>query len=550
MSKNWKYATLVTGLTLLLSACGNSFQAGQKAWIDLPGKSVFTEGYAVVKVLKINGTNAQVRIDKLVPGKNSRLQRKLKSRRAVIAVAVLKPYKEGRVAWKDRRKAALRLAAMLRRYKNDPAGERFVDRVVDNNQVPALSAALALYRIRQSYLSGKTSRSERVANIPYALGRIKSLAKKHQAYQTVLDHLSGRTIYSTSDGRHSVSVVIRSGRQIRGHRKKDDKRMRANLFTRRAASTVRDMRALANAAANSQVPALTMVKNIPAIIRAEEAIIDFVSDQGKRYSKVAVSKIMAIRKRQIGQGLVPGIRAELIKKADLSTARSEQEAVSRFNSAAAEARQIEQQLGVTIFPASARQQWFVSPVRRHLARLKKEQAMRYRIAVNRLQPMDDQDKAIRRYLKDYPDGKYVDKVKAEQQWVAKQKQIAAETHARRLKKLMMLMTSRHQYQGVAGYQRKQLRFKLKISQFNKKNGKFSGRITWPEKKGAVNKITGKLDPDKLSIEFREVTMIKRGSWRPGSQYRLIMASDSSMKGVHSYRYFVFPKKRVASLRIK
>ncbi len=548
MSKKWKYAA-VTSLVLFIVSCGSSFQSGQKVWINLPGKSIAQEGYAVAKLIKNDNGQARIRVTKLVRGSGSKLQSKLKKRIAVIPSVLLKSYKQGQADWADRRQASRKLASLLRNSKTinkkqRALDEKFVDRVVDNNEIPEFTAALSLYRLRKNYLTGK-SVSDRIANTPYVLRKLRALAQQNQAYQTILTDLSSAAVYSSRDGAKSVNVVLK-----RATGKRSPNRMRSNLFTRRAASTVREIRQGFAAAVSRRMKALHIVQGMPVLTNAEQAYLSFVTDSGKRYSKMSISNIIAIRKRQIGRRIMPRIRAALMKNAKLETAKSEQEAVSRYVQASSQASAISKLFGISVFPKLAKQQWFILPVRKRLARLKRQEKFRFRVAMNRLQPIAAQDKAIQRYLADYPQSANVSKIRTEQSLVNKRKEVALEIHERRLKRLIVLLTSRNQYKGSAGYQKKTLRFTIKINQFNKNSGRFSGTITWPEKNGAVNRITGQLNRDNLSIQFAEVTIIKRGSWRPGSKYTLRMDSDKNMKGTHSYRYFVFPKKRSVTLSMR
>lgn len=545
MSKNWKFSIVVMSIILFIVGCSSSIQPGQTVWINLPGKSITSEGYAVAKLTKIADGKAYLEVSKLVPVAGNRLQVNLRGRKAIIPSKLVNPYQQGKVAWNDRRKAARFLSSLLKTNTPDPKKETFIDGVVDNNSIPEFTLALSLYRLRNNYLSPKLSVSNRISNIPYVLRKLKSMSQSQKAYQTILDHLSASVIYSTSNGKRSVNVITKRGKYSR-----QSKRMHSNLFTQRAASTVREVRRLVNSSISNRIPALEIVNNMSAIINAEKAYLSFVTDNGKRYSRVPSNRIIAIRKRQVANRILPRIRSELIREADLKTAKSEAQAVSRYETAASKAKKISRQLGVKVFSQSTQHNSFVLPVRKRLARLKREQKSRMRIAMNRNQSPIAQAKAIKRYLSDYPQSTNIDKVKAEQASLEKRQHAAAELYSRRLKKLIVLMTSRNQYQGSAGYQKKTLRFKIKIYKYNKNNGRFSGRITWPQKKGAVNRITGKLNRKNLTIKFTEVAAIKRGNWRTGSQYNLSMANDQNMKGVHSYRYFILSKQRTASLNIK
>ncbi len=132
---------------------------------------------------------------------------------------------------------------------------------------------------------------------------------------------------------------------------------------------------------------------------------------------------------------------------------------------------------------------------------------------------------------------------------AKWKERRAKRHARRLEAMLDMMTSKNQYKGKAKYKKKALRFKIKISKFNNKSGHFTGRMTWPQRKGTVNRIKGQLNKKSLSINFKEVAVIKKGNWRLGGEYKFSMASDKKMKGTMLYRVFVFPVKRPASIAL-
>ncbi|VAW82025.1 hypothetical protein MNBD_GAMMA12-592 [hydrothermal vent metagenome] len=551
MKKVWRFIALIS-LVLIISSCGSSFKSGQKVWVHLPGKSIAHEGYAVAKLIKINNGKAHLQVLKLVKGSGSRLQRKMQARRVIVSSDLLIPYKEGKTAWTDRRQAARKLASLLsnskrnskRNSKQSAAKEIFVDRVVDNNELPEFTAGLSLYRLRKNYLSGKPV-VDRLANIPYVLRKLKSLAQQHKAYQTILKHMSSTVVYSTRDGQKSVAVVIRPVKQ-----KRQSNRMHANLFTQRAASTVHEIRQIINSSVNGRLAALKVVQNMPILLNAETAYLNFVTDNGTRYKKTSVSNILVIRKRQIGQKILPQLRKELMASADLNKAKSEQDAVSRYERVASKAKRISQLFGITVMPGSAKQQWFVLPVRKRLARLKRDEKHRFQLAMNRDLPIAEQASAIKRYLSDYPQGEGLGKIKNEQVLLLKRQIVAAKIHERRLKKLITLLTSRHQYEGLAGYQKKKLRFSIKIRKFNKNSNHFSGTITWPEKQGAINKITGKLNRSDLSIQFKEVTIIKRGSWRPGSKYSLTMDNDKHMKGIHFYRFFVFPKRRSVTITMK
>lgn len=129
------------------------------------------------------------------------------------------------------------------------------------------------------------------------------------------------------------------------------------------------------------------------------------------------------------------------------------------------------------------------------------------------------------------------------------KRIAA-IRARRLDNMLSMMTSKNQYKGKTKYKNKTLHFQIKISKYNAKNGRFSGRITWPQRKKAVHKIKGQINKKKLSMKFQSLAVIKPGSWKTGNKFNFSMANATAMTGTVIYKVLFFPVKKPATIALK
>jgi len=126
----------------------------------------------------------------------------------------------------------------------------------------------------------------------------------------------------------------------------------------------------------------------------------------------------------------------------------------------------------------------------------------------------------------------------------------AAIRARRLDNMLSMMTSKNHYKGKTKYKNKTLHFKIKISKYNEKSGKFSGRITWPQRKKAVHSIKGKINKKKLTMEFQSLAVINRGNWKTGNKFTFSMANANGMKGTVTYKVLFFPVKKPATLALK
>jgi len=126
----------------------------------------------------------------------------------------------------------------------------------------------------------------------------------------------------------------------------------------------------------------------------------------------------------------------------------------------------------------------------------------------------------------------------------------AAIRASRLENLLTMMSSKSEYKGKTKYNNKTLNFKIKITKYNDKNGEFTGRVTWPQRKNAVHRIKGQVNKKKLSMQFKSVAVIKRGNWKLGNKFKFSMAGAGALKGTVTYKVLFFPIKKRATIALK
>lgn len=126
----------------------------------------------------------------------------------------------------------------------------------------------------------------------------------------------------------------------------------------------------------------------------------------------------------------------------------------------------------------------------------------------------------------------------------------AAIRASRLENLLAMMSGKSSYKGKTKYNNKTLNFEIKFTKYNDKNGEFTGRITWPQRKKAVHRIQGQVNKKKLSMQFKSVAVIKRGNWKLGNKFKFSMAGSGGLKGTVTYKVLFFPVKKRATIAFK
>ncbi len=527
---------------VLMAACGVSYQPGQKVWIDIPGSRITQDGYAVAKVKRVDGDRVFVTVLKLDARANTALARKLRKRVAVVEAERIKDYQRGLAVYRAKKRAYRLLESLV-------AGRRLGEKKLEAIEQGAgqagsaeLLATLALYRLKQDYLAGKLSAQDRLNNIPTLLDKLESLAKEYRAMNQIRRQLPVSRLLSVYLDRKPM-VVKRSALRRRRHE------MPGNLFTRYAAVTIIEVRRLLDSVAGGKVPALELVENLDDYLDAERRFVDLVTAEGKLIN-LPVAELLNIRRKRLARRLRPALRRALIRSIDIGSIRSEQQAGEKFQQIEARAGDLEKRLGIRIFRKGDRERLVLKPVRQNLRWLRINEKYRYRLAVKTDQSLARQRSAIDLYLRKYPEGRYRTQVEQAREKLEERAKKLAEMRRRQEQNLLAALTSKKVYRGEAGYRSKTLKFRLRVSRFDQKSGKFSGRMIWPERKGAINKIKGVFDRKAMRLYITETEAVKKGNWHTGSSYRFRFAGENRLQGTHNYRIFIVRAKKPAVLYLK
>jgi hypothetical protein len=299
-----------------------------------------------------------------------------------------------------------------------------------------------------------------------------------------------------------------------------------------------------------QLKTMDVVKQMSTIMEAEESYLRFVTDNGKRVKGLELGDSLKHRRITIGRSIAANVKRELIRNAKIGESTSVKEAESRFDDARSEADSMEKKLAVKLFKKGDKAIYATRPTKARLARLGREEKQDYRAAMDSNIEPKYQIESIQAYLKKHKTGKHRAEVEKELGKAKERAEALAKKRAEQLKLLLSKMSGKKTINGRIGYKQKTYRVRLKVTHFNKKSGAFSGRLSWLGKKGAVNRVKGRLDKDDITMQFKEVAVIKKGKWLAGSQYTFSLNGKSKLRGTHTYRYLVFPEKRTAVLSLK
>ncbi len=527
----------------LMTACGESYKAGQKVWIQIPTASISDEGYAIAKIRKTKGDKASVTILEVNAVAPTKFSQRLQKKRVSVPLASLSNYKDGLKRYQDKKKAYGLLKQMLQGVNVGSKKIDFVETVASDSDSSELTSGLTLYEIKKSMFNSKLSSLDKVENIPDIIDKLRSMDKKNGSYAAVLRSLNARSV---------IAYYLIAKKFLKVKAPIPDSSVKVsepNLITRQSAKLIKLMRRELNQAEQGLVPALKLADEMSTVMAAEESLVRYVSQDGKRIN-ISIKDIVKYRKKLISQSLRANLKKELIAKADLMNVKSAKAAENKYQAFASAAADLEKQLAIKIVAKGDRQNIFIEPVKRNIKRLKDSENANYKLAIASHRGFKAQRASIDFYLKHYPQGRNRDKVNKAKDSLEKRIEKTAALAKKKLDGVMPLFTSKKTFAGVAGYKKTKLKFKVVVNEYNKKDGSFSGRITWPGQDGAVNKITGSFDRQTLILKFKETEVIKKGSWRVGSKYKFKVASATALQGSHSYRQFVFPVKRPASIVLR
>ncbi len=535
----WLVMAMVLGV-----GCGESFSGGQKVWIHIPAGSLAQEGHATATVTKAQGKKIKVKIQTISAPTETAFSKTLRSSSAEVDAQYLSPFVVGKKRHDEVTAAYRQLRSWVGKSGDlDAKKLDAIEAVGSNHNAPELARTTELLRLRLRYLDKKLALKEQVINVPAVLKQLRSINEKNESYSLVvnaqvrdLSYMTGNQIKTTPLKALPRPPTLTVSSQ--------------SLVVVQSVELLKQLRQTLDRVAAGEMSGADVIEHMADVLAAEEQYLRVITDNGKRLSVVTLGDALRFRKHRIALGVQKDVRVALANKAGVREARTVQEAEAKFVQAQQQAAKIEQGLETKFLSNEHKKTLFVAPTESRLKLLVAEEASAYQFALDADLEPAQQRVAAQSYLDAYPNGQFRDKVKALLPAIDEREKLKLAQKDLWVKNITPFLSGKHPVRGSAGYKDKKLSFHLQVNHYNEKSGQFTGRITWPAKKGAVNKVRGTVNKGDMSLNFTEVDVIREGNWRTGGTYKFHVSGDSNMAGTHSYRVFVFPEKRDAVLSLK
>jgi len=531
---------------LLISSCSDSFDKGQKVWINIPGSSFADESFAIGKYIKRSKTKIVINPLKVVSASKRKEVVSLKLRVTSVPATWVVEFKEGKARYTALREATRKISALNLAKAIDP--DKDITRllkIAKQYELEELLAVVRLNKLKYKYLASALSTKEKIDNIPNILRSIKQLGQQSETYQVLL---SAKPVVMTYLANKKPKNVILSRVTIKTKGVKATK-LKYRMFLREAHKLVRVVENVLAASSSGGMEALQVISHMSGIMSAEEAYVEFVSDNGKRLRKVKIESILKFRRQKKAKKLANSLKLELKEKHEFYSITSMDEAQERYEAIIDEAKDIEKAYGIRIYSKADKQAFFMRPAKIRLKNLAKDEENSYLIATDFTLEGYHQIEMINAYLENYPKGKFRNEV-SEMLSQAKEKESKEQSQDDvKRKEISERLANKKALIGNANYQNKVYNFKLQINQYNETNGDFSGRIVWTSRSGAISNIKGTFDQDDLVLRFIETKVIRKGKWPGFSGFEFNVKKKKKLFGVHSYKVIFIPETRPASLTL-
>ncbi len=545
LAKNTILICIVLGISLIAS-CSDSFDKNQKVWISIPGSSFADESYAIGRVLKTKKKTIIIKPIKVVSASKRAIVTSLKTKVTAVPLAWVMEYKEGKERYTEIREATRKIAILNSGKSINPDKDtKRIAKIAKNYQLDELLSAVKVNRIKQKFLSNSFSTKQKIDNIEKAFASLKKVAKNNETYQIILNAKNTKLAYRQKKVVRSIllskkPIKVKSIGKIK---------LRYRMFIKQSLRFIKEIEVVLQSSSQGGIEALQVIKNMSDIMDAEESYIRFISNDGERLGKIDIDLVLKYRKTQKVKAIRKDLREELKTKHEYGKLTSMQDAKNKYASIINEAKEIESDFGIKIFSKADKNNFFMKPAKLRLAQLKKDEQETYLLAMDNTLEAYHQKDLIETYLGNYPNGKHRSELKGLMSKVENRESDEEKNVERKRQLVNSKLSTKKNFLGIANYQDKKYKFKLRISQFNQSNGNFSGKIIWPNRSGAISKIRGQYDQDDLVLSFKETKVIRKGKWPGFSSFSFNIRGDKKLSGVHSYKILFLSEERPASLTL-
>jgi hypothetical protein len=531
-------------LLVLLSACSGKFESGEKVWIDLPGKSLLKDGYAVGQVIEYKDRMVHVQVLKVQATNKHELLPVLRIGQAYVPRDSLRPYQEGKSRFEEKQRAVARLNSLV--SKGASARDKaFTDiaRVADKYDIAELKQYVALYRLRDKYLSHTLPLEKRIRNIPAAIDGLKDLLDRNKAARAYLID------WSMS---HYRKVLDREAKKLGFDSHLQPKQLaEPDLFAKGLMAFTRDIQMMINQSVSDKDEIAGIIKYLDAVDDAEKALLVFVTRDGEEMGGKATLTAVLNQKRLVRrQKLAARARGDILASIDFSRIKTRKDARKAYKKAYKQGKKLAGKLGVPVITKDDEKSYFTGPLLDRQEKARKREDRLWKKASNKKARTATQRRRLKNYLRKYPRGRHAASARKRLAGLAQIRKQRARKKARQASLIVSMLKSGQTYNGQTGYKDKTLKFIIRFSKYKHATGKFGGTIIWPSRGGAVNSIEGSYDAKKQQLRFTEKTVRKAGDWHTGDRYQFRLAGKRLL-GTHKYkRYLFITKTGKASITIK
>lgn len=530
-----RYTFLIL-LTLLLAACSGKFDTGEKVWIDLPGKSLARDGYAVGQVIEYKDDLVHVQVIELRADNGHELLPVMRIGQVYVPARSLSPYAEGKRRFEEKQRA-VRLLDKLDSADADEARKALseVSRIADKYDLDELRRYVALYQLRNRYLAKPMPLEKRLAGVPDFIEELEKLLRANRrAYDYLVDWSMMRYRSMFVDVARRLGFALNLANRRPGA---------PDLFEQALVRVVRDIQDMIDRAGNDKDP-MRAARRVKRIDKAERALMTLLSRNGKAMGgEETLDALLEQKGIDRRQRLAMRVKQMILSRIDFQRIKTRDQAQQAWRDARAQGRKAGKLLGVPVFTKDDEKRYFTGPLeereRRAKERARREEERAWRRVMGRHGVA--RYNALRQYLKRYPNGRHAARARKMLKVMTQARKKRTRLRKQREQTMLRILTSGKTYQGKAEYKGQMLDFRIRFSRYSRKTGNVAGVMTWPSRKGASNRIEGRFDRDKRQLVFRETKEIASGDWHTGDEYRFTL-SGNRLVGTHRYKRFLLINK--------
>lgn len=438
-----------------LAGCGSDYEAGEKVWINLKGKSVFTDGFARAMVIEDSGDLVNVQVSQVSTPVPHKLTATLEvGKTTFVSKDIVDKYATGEKAFGEKRKSAKEMLGLIEKGIGDskPILER-ARTVADTYQNKEISGMVEFYGFYESAFDTE-DQLKRIDAFPDFISNIKDLLDKHTgtyepgSYQFVIDS------YKNSEGQRVYGRARQLGMPTPFSKPKTLGLTDADAVEVLSSIIPQQMYDKLNKYPLNNAKSIQEVVSLfPKMVAMNESYLAYVTDNGAQTPGTeTLEEKVKDRKLSITSRAVERLRSIVLTPERVAKLNTRKEADESYEKAVKELANASELLGTEILTEKDKNDFFLAKV------IEKEQ--------------EQKNKKI----------------------------------------IEMVLTSNEFYEGMSVSTRgKKYPLKIKIGHVEGGGNKITGEIHWMKKGSvdAIHQIDGILVGSEL--RFKETKRIKRGS---------------------------------------